>query len=110
MERAGGCSNLLASFNLQSGGVQANYIDIDTNKVLDTESQSGPVGEKVTTKAKNISGYTLVKKPEQENFTLTESLQTVNYYYAKNTTVTAKYVDEVTNEEIAERVTISGKF
>ena len=110
LERAGGGSNLLASFNLQSGGVQANYIDIDTNKVLDTESQSGPVGENVTTKAKNISGYTLVKKPEQENFTLTESLQTVNYYYAKNTIVTAKYVDEVTNEEIAERVTISGKF
>lgn len=109
MERAGGGSNLIASFNLQSGGVKANYIDIDTNKVLDTDSQSGPVGEKVTTKAKNISGYTLVKKPEKESFTLTEDLQTVNYYYAKNTTVTAKYVDEVTNEEIAEKVTINGK-
>lgn len=109
MERAGGGSNLIASFNLQSGGVKANYIDIDTNKVLDTDSQSGPVGEKVTTQAKNISGYTLVKKPEKESFTLTEDLQTVNYYYAKNTTVTAKYVDEVTNEEIAEKVTINGK-
>lgn len=109
MERAGGDSNLFASFNLQSGGVQANYIDIDTNKVLETDSQSGPVGEKVTTKAKDISGYTLVKKPEQENFTLTESLQTVNYYYAKNTTVTARYIDEVTNKEISERVTINGK-
>ena len=109
LERAGGDSNLFASFNLQSGGVQANYIDLDTNKVLDTESQSGPVGEKVTTKAKNISGYTLVKKPEQENFTLTESLQTVNYYYAKNTIVTAKYVDEVTNREIAKSETINGK-
>ena len=109
MERAGGDSNLFASFNLQSGGVQANYIDIDTNKVLDSESQSGPVGEKVTTKAKDIDGYTLVKKPETETFTLTESLQTVNYYYAKNTTVVAKYVDEVTNEEIAEKATINGK-
>lgn len=109
MERAGGDSNLFASFNLQSGGVQANYIDIDTNKVLDSESQSGPVGEKVTTKEKDIDGYTLVKKPELETFTLSENLQTVNYYYAKNTTVIAKYVDEVTNKEIAEKVTINGK-
>ena len=109
MERAGGDSNLFASFNLQSGGVQANYIDIDTNKVLDSESQSGPVGEKVTTKEKDIAGYTLVKKPETETFTLSENLQTVNYYYAKNTTVIAKYVDEVTNKEIAEKVTINGK-
>lgn len=109
MERAGGESNLIASFNLQSGGVQANYIDIDTNKVLETESQSGAVGNEVTTSAKNIEGYTLVKKPEIESFTLTEELQTVNYYYAKNTKVTAKYVDEVTNKEIAEMVTINGK-
>ena len=109
MERAGGESNLIASFNLQSGGVKANYIDIDTNKVLDTESQSGAVGRKVTTSAKDIAGYTLVKKPTTESFTLTEKLQTVNYYYAKNTKVVAKYVDEVTNKEISDKVTINGK-
>ena len=109
MERAAGESNLLVTFNLQSGGIQANYIDIDTGKTLDTVSKSGPVGETVNTETKNIEGYTLVKKPETETFTLTEELQTVNYYYAKNTTVVAKYVDEVTKEEIADRVTINGK-
>ena len=109
MERAGGDSNLFVTFNLQSGGVQANYIDIDTNKTLDTNSQSGPVGEIVNTEAKNIEGYTLVKKPENESFTLTEDLQTVNYYYAKNTNVTVKYVDEVTKEEISDRVILNGK-
>ncbi len=110
MERAGGDSNLIANFNFQSGGIQANYIDMDTNKVLDTESQSGAVGRKVTTSAKDIEGYTLVKKPKTESFTLTEKLQTVNYYYAKNTSVVAKYVDEKTNEEISDRVTLNGKF
>ncbi len=110
MERAGGESNLFASFNLQSGGVEAKYIDINTNEVLDLESQSGPVGEKVLTKAKDILGYTLVKKPEKEEFTLTESLQTVNYYYAKNTKVVAKYIDEVSKEEIAQSTIINGIY
>ena len=109
MERAGGESNLFVEFNLQSSGVQANYIDIDTNEVLSKDSKSGPVGEKVSTEAKNIEGYTLVKKPEIEEFTLTEELQQVNYYYAKNTTVTARYVDEFTNEEIATSEVIKGK-
>ena len=109
MERAGGESNLFVTFNLQSGGVQANYIDIDTNTKLDVINQSGPVGDSVTTEAKNINGYTLVKKPENENITLTEELQVVNYYYAKNTTVTAKYIDEVTNQEISPSTVINGK-
>lgn len=110
MERAGGGSNLFATFNLQSGGVQANYIDKDTNKILDTESQSGAVGEKVITKAKNIDGYTLIQKPEREEFTLSEELQVVNYYYSKNSKVNVKYVDEITKEEIAKEETISGKY
>ena len=110
MERAGGESNLFVTFNLQSGGVQANYIDVDTNKILDIESQSGPVGEKITTQAKQIDGYTLVEKPSKEEFILTENMQEANYYYSKNSKVTVKYVDEVTNQEISEKETITGKY
>ena len=110
MERAGGESNLFVTFNLQSNGVQANYIDINTNEKLDTESKSGPIGEKVTTEAKQIEGYTLVKKPDVEEFILSENLQVVNYYYSKNTNIKAKYVDEVTNKEIAQSETIKGIY
>lgn len=110
MERAGGESNLFVTFNLQSGGVQANYIDKTTGKTLDTVNQSGPVGEKVTTSEKQFDGYVLVEKPEKEEFTLTEELQQVNYYYLKKANVNVKYVDELTNKEIAQKETISGKY
>ena len=110
MERAGGESNLFVSFNLQSGGVKANYIDKDTNKTLDVEHLSGPVGEKVNTIAKEIDGYTLVEKPKQEEFTLTEDLQTVNYYYSKKSKVKVKYIDEITNKEIEKEEIINGKY
>lgn len=110
MERAAGESNLFVTFNLQSGGVRANYIDLDTGKVLTTESQSGAVGEKVTTKAKDIKGYVLVGKPDTETYTLTEELKTVNYYYSKKSNVYAKYVDIKTNKEIEKTETISGKY
>lgn len=109
IERSGDNANLSISFNLEQGNVETEYIDIDTNKVLSTEKQEGPLGKKVTTNAKNITGYTLVKKPESETFTIKKESQTVKYYYAKNTTVTAKYIDKITNEEILDKVTISGK-
>ena len=110
MERAGGESNLFVNFNLQSGGVQANYIDKDTGKKLDSVSQSGPVGQKVTTEEKQFDGYELVQKPTKEEFTLNEELQIVNYYYSKKSQVNVKYIDELTNNEIAKAETISGKY
>lgn len=110
MERAGGSSNLYVTFNLQSGGIKANYIDKYTGKILDTDSKSGAVGEKVTTSEKKINGYTLVEKPKTENYTLTENLQTVNYYYAKNSKVISKYIDEINSKEISDKEVIDGKY
>lgn len=109
MERAGGSSNLYVTFNLQSGGIQTNYIDKFTGEVLDTDSKTGPVGEKVTTSAKDIEGYTLIEKPKTENYTLTEQLQTVNYYYARKSKVITKYKNELTGEEISQQEIINGK-
>lgn len=110
MERAGGGSNLLTTFNLQSGGIQANYIDKATGKILDTESGSGPVGEKVTTSEKKFEGYTLIEKPQTESYVLSEQLQIVNYYYAKNSDVVAKYLNEFNNKEIAKEEVTNGIY
>ena len=52
----------------------------------------------------------MVKKPDVEEFILSENLQVVNYYYSKNTNIKAKYVDEVTNKEIAQSETIKGIY
>ena len=110
IERSGGEANLAISFNLQKGSVEAQYVDKNTNEILSKETYNGPTGKTVTTNAKNIDGYTLVKKPENENFTITADTQIVKYYYAKNTKVIAKYIDEVTKNEISDMVVINGKY
>ena len=102
MERAGGASNLLTTFNLQSSGLEARYIDKTTNKVLDKDVFSGAIGNKLNVKAKDIEGYTLVESPEKLEYTLTEDLQVVNFYYKKNANVITKFLDELDNQEIAE--------
>lgn len=104
MERAGGVSNLLTTFNLQSSGLEARYIDKTTNQVLDKDVYSGAVGNKLSIEAKDIEGYTLVESPDTLEYTLTEDLQIVNFYYMKNANVIAKYLDESDNQEIAESV------
>ena len=102
MERAGGASNLLTTFNLQSSGLEARYIDKTTNKILDKDIFSGAVGNKLSVKAKDVEGYTLVESPEKLEYTLTEDLQIVNFYYMKNANVIAKYLDENDKMEISE--------
>lgn len=109
MERAGGASNLLTTFNLQSSGLEARYIDKTTNKVLDKEVFSGAVGNKVAVKSKEISGYTLVEEPGTLEYILNEKLQIVNFYYMKNANVIVKYLDESDKREIAETVTTKYK-
>ena len=103
MERAGGASNLLTTFNLQSSGLEARYIDKTTNKILDKDIFSGAVGNKLSVKAKDVEGYTLVESPEKLEYTLTEDLQIVNFYYMKNANVIAKYLDENDKMEISEK-------
>ena len=105
MERAGGASNLLTTFNLQSSGLEARYIDKTTNKILDKDVFSGAVGNKLSVKAKDIEGYTLVESPEKLEYTLTEDLQVVNFYYMKNAHVISKYLDESDKSEISEEET-----
>ncbi len=104
MERAGGESNLFASFNLQSSGVEVNHIDKDTGNILSTEIKTGAIGTTITTNEKQFEDYRTYMKPENENIVLEENLQTVNYYYQKKHNLTVHYVDFMDKSELAEPI------
>lgn len=99
-ERATGESNFRATFNVIESGLIQKYVDIHTNEELGSAGIYGSAGDVVTTSAKTFSGYTLVQKPSTEKYTLNEQEQVVTYYYAKNSQLNVKYVDENTGEEI----------
>lgn len=106
MERAGGVSNLFASFNLQSSGVEVKHLDKYTNEQLAKDYFAGYIGENVETKRKMIGNYIFSKGPENPNITLTENLQTVYYYYCKASLVTTEYIDVADGKKISENQTM----
>lgn len=104
-ERATGESNFRATFNVIESGLIQRYIDIHTNQELDRAGIYGSAGDVVTTSAKTFSGYTLVQKPSTEKYTLNEQEQVVTYYYAKNSQLSVKYIDENYGNEIVDGTT-----
>ena len=81
--------------------VTVNYLEEDNtpgdnsdNTVLDTETIEGYVGKAYTTEQKAIPGYTYVKVVGNTEGTMTKEGIEVNYYYAQNTQVTVKYVEQ----------------
>ena len=72
---------------------------------------SGVIEKHYKTGPKEFKGYSLVeeKYPENAEGTMTIEAITVNYYYKKKAevTITVKYIDKETNEEIQENVVIT---
>ncbi|MBO5476427.1 MAG: MucBP domain-containing protein [Clostridia bacterium] len=99
-ERATGESNFKATFNVIESGLIQKYIDIHTGEELGSAGIYGSAGDIVNTSAKSFTGYTLVQKPSTETYTLNEQEQIVRYYYAKNSQLTVKYIDENSGAEI----------
>lgn len=104
MERAGGESNLFASFNLQSSGVKTRYVEKYTGKELGSTIKTGPVGEKITLEEKEFKDKVICERPSKSEVTLTEELQTYTYYYKNKYNVIADYIDKLNGEKIAESV------
>lgn len=94
-------------YYLANTTLQVDYIDKYTNEILDTVTFNGLVSEKVITEEKQIDGYTLLEKPESNEFILTKEKQYVKYFYAKNSIVTINYIDKATNE-VLEKEEIRG--
>ena len=86
------------------------------NKVLTPEEIiNGYVGREYTTQAQDIEGYTLVAVTDNTEGTMTKDPIEVIYYYAQNTKVIVKYLeqdetpeDNTDNQVLAEEITIEG--
>ena len=77
--------------------VNVKYVDKYTNsEISDATKLDGVVGDTfdITDKVKEIEGYTLIEEPENKTGEYTVSPQEFTYYYAKNTSVTVKYLEK----------------
>ena len=93
--------------------VIVRYYDKISGEEISTETvKIGPDGEAydLSTEQKEIEGYTLVEVPENPTGVYQEENETRKFYYAKNTQVVVKYVDEDTGEVIndSDNYTING--
>ena len=98
-------------YTKKEANVVVKYVDVYTNEEISVRTnKQGQVGDNYETTAKEIEGYTLVGNmlPENATGTYTEEEIIVTYYYVKNTKVTSKYIDKITNLPLTEDVVING--
>ena len=98
--------------------VEVKYVDKHTgNEITDSVEKEGIVGDSfdVTEDKKDIEGYTLVEEPAEKTGIYTVEAQEKIYYYAKNTRVIVKYLEQddtpdtiADNQVLADEVTIEG--
>ena len=97
-------------YNKISDGVIEKHIDIDTNKVLYENTITGNVGDEYNILSRSFEGYNLVEDriPTNSKGTMNSEVIEVIYYYQKKASVTVKYIDKETNEEIVKPEIIDG--
>ena len=96
---------IVTYYYLQNTSIRVEHIDKATNEILKTETITGKVGDIVNTSKKDITGYVLVEKPENEMITMTKQEQVVKYYYSHiSKGVIEKHIDEITGEVIEEKL------
>lgn len=89
--------------------VTVNYIDEVSGDILSTVEYVLKEEDSYTTSAKSFTGYTCVSTPSNATGVVEREDISLTYYYRKNAEgVDVKYIDQVTNEEIAILNTISG--
>ena len=99
---------------ITNGTVKVKYVDESGNEIATSSTMTGAVGTSYTTSAKTISGYTLSQTPSNASGTYSSGTTTVTYVYTKNTTpagngtVTVKYVNASTGEEIKSSNVMTG--
>ena len=86
--------------------ITVKYLEQGTNKVLTEQPeyvQEGYVGKDYSTEQKEIEGYTFVTVEGEVTGSMTEEAKTITYYYAKNTKITVKYLEQGTNKVLTEQ-------
>ncbi|EBF5155747.1 class 1 internalin InlJ [Listeria monocytogenes] len=64
-----------------------NYVDANGKTLAPSETLNGTIGDTYNATAKQIDGYTLSAEPTNATGQFTNSAQTVNYIYTKNTNI-----------------------
>ncbi len=85
------------TMNKTPSTVVVKYVDKNTGKeITDEKTKEGIIGDPydVTEDVKEIPGYTLVEEPAEKTGIYTSEPQEKIYYYAKNTKVTVKYLEQ----------------
>ena len=93
--------------------VTVKYIDIATNEEIEESVIiEGQLGDEYETEEKEVEGYRIVRLeyPDNAKGEITKEETEVIYYYERipSGTITVKYVDIETEEEIADKVEIKG--
>ena len=89
--------------------VNVKYVDKETGEEIDEPTNiPGHEGDDYTTAPKDIPGYDLVEKTENEDGTMTVDPIEVIYYYKRPAKVIVNYYDIDTKEKITDEIEITG--
>ncbi|EAD5401333.1 class 1 internalin InlJ [Listeria monocytogenes] len=67
--------------------ITVNYVDANGKTLAPSETLNGTIGDTYKATTKQIDGYTLSAEPTNATGQFTNSAQTVNYIYTKNTNI-----------------------
>ncbi|OFG60383.1 class 1 internalin InlJ [Listeria monocytogenes] len=76
--------------------VTVNYVDANGKTLAPSETLNGTISDTYKATAKQIDGYTLSAEPTNATGQFTNSAQTVNYIYTKNTNIDQPLPDKKT--------------
>ncbi len=86
-------------YYLQNTTVRVNYIDRETDVILETVVEKGKVGDVYESKAKDFENYVLVDEPVLKTVTMEKEEIVLEYYYAHvSDGVIEKHIDLITGE------------
>ncbi|EFS8543293.1 class 1 internalin InlJ [Listeria monocytogenes] len=74
--------------------VTVNYVDANGKTLAPSETLNGTIGDTYKATTKQIDGYTLSAEPTNATGQFTNSAQTVNYIYTKNTNINQPLPDK----------------
>ncbi|EBB5847647.1 LPXTG cell wall anchor domain-containing protein [Listeria monocytogenes] len=75
--------------------ITVNYLDSDGNKLAESDTLTGTIESNYQSTSKKISGYTLETTPKNATGIFTDTPQTVDYIYKKDTVAPTPVVDPV---------------